>query len=49
MLGGLDGGLRVGGRCMHRSTGKTGVVLGLVRPTATLTKVQWDDGDANAR
>ncbi|PVD19395.1 hypothetical protein C0Q70_19883 [Pomacea canaliculata] len=47
VLGGLDRGLRVGARCMHRTTGKLGVVLGLVRPTTTLTKVQWDDGDTS--
>ncbi|KAK7116135.1 hypothetical protein V1264_001871 [Littorina saxatilis] len=47
VLGGLDRGLRVGGRCVHRTTGRTGIILGLVRPSAALAKVQWDDGEAN--
>ncbi|KAK7467957.1 hypothetical protein BaRGS_00036800 [Batillaria attramentaria] len=47
VLGGLDRGLRVGGRCLHRPSGKMGVVLGLVRPTAALAKVQWDHGEAH--
>ncbi|XP_076465936.1 putative E3 ubiquitin-protein ligase HERC1 isoform X3 [Babylonia areolata] len=47
VLGGLDRGLRVGGRCVHRNSGRTGIILGLVRPSAALAKVQWDDGEAN--
>ncbi|KAL8615069.1 hypothetical protein ACOMHN_013603 [Nucella lapillus] len=47
VLGGLDRGLRVGGGCVHRNTGRTGIVLGLVRPSAALAKVQWDDGEAS--
>ena len=48
-MGGLDRGLRVGGRCLHRTTGRTGVVLGMVRPSTSLAKVQWDDGEASTR
>ena len=49
VMGGLDRGLRVGGRCVHRNTGRMGIVLGLVRPSAALAKVQWDDGEASTR
>jgi E3 ubiquitin-protein ligase HERC1 len=49
VLGGLDRGLRVGGRCIHRGNGRMGVILGMVRPSTTLAKVQWDDGEANTR
>ncbi|XP_067667414.1 probable E3 ubiquitin-protein ligase HERC1 [Haliotis asinina] len=45
VIGGTDRGLRVGGRCLHRLTGKKGTVLGLAREGAVTAKVQWDEGD----
>lgn len=45
LIGGLDHGLRVGGRCKHKTTSKKGTVLGVSREQATTAKVHWDDSD----
>ncbi|KAK3583560.1 hypothetical protein CHS0354_026149 [Potamilus streckersoni] len=45
LLGGVDGGLRVSGRCKHRVTSKMGTVLGTSRAGSGMVKVQWDNGD----
>ena len=50
MIGGLDPGLRVGGRCVHTLTSKKGYVMGTSMEGTSMTlKVQWDDGDSNSR
>ena len=49
MIGGLDPGLRVGGRCVHVSTSKRGYIMGMSIEGATTVKVQWDDGDSTSR
>ncbi|XP_052100156.1 probable E3 ubiquitin-protein ligase HERC1 isoform X2 [Mytilus californianus] len=46
VIGGLDPGLRVGGRCIHTSTSKRGYIMGMSIEGATTVKVQWDDGDS---
>ncbi|XP_059169765.1 probable E3 ubiquitin-protein ligase HERC1 isoform X3 [Physella acuta] len=46
VIGGVDHGLRIGGRCIHKATGKKGIVLGLPREAAITAKVQWDEGDS---
>lgn len=43
---GLDRGLRMGGLCKHKTTGKKAVVLGILNKGITTVKVQWEvDGD----
>ena len=49
VLGGVDGGPRVGGRCVHRKNGRSGIILGLVCPSSNLFRVQWDDGFVDIR
>ena len=49
VIGGVDAGLRVGGRCLHTQTGRKGVLLGVLKPNAAMAKVQWDDSDATIR
>ena len=49
MIGGVDEGLRIGGRCVHTQTGRKGVLLGVLKPNAAMAKVQWDDSDATIR
>uniref|UniRef100_A0A2C9KCS9 B30.2/SPRY domain-containing protein n=1 Tax=Biomphalaria glabrata TaxID=6526 RepID=A0A2C9KCS9_BIOGL len=46
VIAGVDHGLRIGGRCIHKTTGKKGIVLGLPREAAITAKVQWDEGDS---
>ncbi|KAL3866609.1 hypothetical protein ACJMK2_043893 [Sinanodonta woodiana] len=45
LLGGVDGGLRVSGRCQHRVTSKMGTILGTSNAGSGMVKVQWDNGD----
>ncbi|XP_021370838.1 probable E3 ubiquitin-protein ligase HERC1 isoform X1 [Mizuhopecten yessoensis] len=47
LIGGLDPGLHVGGRCIHKTTFKTGTLMGVARDGANTAKVQWDDGDTS--
>lgn len=49
IMGGLDPGLRVGGRCVHQTTFKVGTLMGVAREGANTAKVQWDDGDTSSR
>uniref|UniRef100_A0A0L8HTX3 HECT-type E3 ubiquitin transferase n=1 Tax=Octopus bimaculoides TaxID=37653 RepID=A0A0L8HTX3_OCTBM len=45
LIGGLDHGLRVGGRCKHKTAYKKGTLLGVSRDQSTTAKVHWDDSD----
>ncbi|XP_017786874.1 PREDICTED: probable E3 ubiquitin-protein ligase HERC1 isoform X2 [Nicrophorus vespilloides] len=46
VMGGVDRGLRMGGMCRLKSTGKRGIVLGVVKKGAVPIKVQWEpDGE----
>ncbi|KAJ8960520.1 hypothetical protein NQ318_013805 [Aromia moschata] len=42
VIGGLDRGLRMGGYCKHKNTGKTAVVLGILKKGITTVNVQWE-------
>ncbi|GAB1606906.1 hypothetical protein Ahia01_000973300, partial [Argonauta hians] len=46
LIGGLDHGLRVGGRCKHKTAYKKGTLLGVSRDQSTTAKVHWDDSDS---
>lgn len=46
VIGGFDRGLRMGGFCKLKSSGKRGIVLGIVKPGIIPVKVQWEpDGE----
>ncbi|XP_063955724.1 probable E3 ubiquitin-protein ligase HERC1 isoform X1 [Lytechinus pictus] len=47
IIGGIDRGLRMGGRCIHRQTSREAVLLGVAKVGNSSAKVQWEDGDAN--
>ena len=49
VIGGVDCGLRVGGRCVDRSSGKEGTILGVANEGRKIVKVQWDEGDNYVR
>jgi len=49
LIGGMDRGLRVGGRCCSKLTLKHGTLLGVLKKGATSAKVLWDDSDAISR
>ncbi|XP_053490210.1 probable E3 ubiquitin-protein ligase HERC1 isoform X6 [Ictalurus furcatus] len=45
VMGGVDGGLRVGGRCVHRQSGRHATLLGVVKEGSMSAKVQWDEAE----
>ncbi|CAJ0929112.1 unnamed protein product, partial [Ranitomeya imitator] len=45
IIGGVDTGLRVGGRCVHKQTGRHATLLGVVKEGSTSAKVQWDEAE----
>ncbi|XP_072409417.1 probable E3 ubiquitin-protein ligase HERC1 isoform X1 [Chiloscyllium punctatum] len=45
VIGGVDTGLRVGGRCIHKQTGRHATLLGVLKEGSTSAKVQWDDAE----
>ena len=49
MIGGVDCGLRMGGRCIHTQSSRTATMLGVLKEGATCIKVLWDDADATIR
>ena len=49
LVGGLDQGLRVGGKCMHTSTQREGIVLGVTKTGSFNVRVQWTDSDKSVR
>lgn len=49
VIGGADGGLRVGGRCVHKQTGRHATLLGVVKEGSASAKVQWDEAEITIR
>ena len=49
LIGGMDRGLRVGGRCCSKLTLKQGMLLGVLKQGSESVKVLWDDSDAIIR
>ncbi|XP_071845609.1 probable E3 ubiquitin-protein ligase HERC1 isoform X3 [Apostichopus japonicus] len=47
VIGGVDGGLRMGGRCTQKQTGREATLLGIAKAGSHCAKVQWEDGEAN--
>jgi E3 ubiquitin-protein ligase HERC1 len=49
VIGGVDRGLRVGGQCIHKPSGRKAVVLGTLKQGLASVRVQWDDAEASVR
>lgn len=49
LFGGLDRGLRSGGKCMHTSSRREGIVLGVLKSGSPNVRVQWLDSDKSVR
>ena len=49
VIGGLDHGLRVGGLCHHKQSGKRATILGTLKQGMTNVKVMWHEMDYSVR
>ena len=49
MVGGVDNGLRMGGRCIHKQTSREATMLGVLKEGGSSAKVQWDDNESTIR
>ncbi|KAK2888184.1 probable E3 ubiquitin-protein ligase HERC1 isoform X2 [Channa argus] len=45
LIGGVDSGLRAGGLCMHKSSGRRAFLLGVLKEGSSLAKLQWEEAD----
>ncbi|KAL4617326.1 putative E3 ubiquitin-protein ligase HERC1 [Arapaima gigas] len=45
LLGGVDSGLRAGGLCVHKPSGRRAVLLGVLKEGSALAKLQWEEAD----
>ncbi|XP_051890412.1 LOW QUALITY PROTEIN: probable E3 ubiquitin-protein ligase HERC1 [Pristis pectinata] len=45
VVGGIDGGLRVGGQCLHRPSGRKATLLGVTKAGGTFARLQWEDAE----
>ncbi|GCB76343.1 hypothetical protein scyTo_0020463, partial [Scyliorhinus torazame] len=43
VVGGIDCGLRVGGHCVHRPSGRKATLLGVTKEGGTSARLQWED------
>ena len=49
VIGGIDSGLRIGGRCVDELLSREGTVLGASKPGSRSVKVLWDEGSFSVR
>uniref|UniRef100_A0A3Q2EB80 Uncharacterized protein n=1 Tax=Cyprinodon variegatus TaxID=28743 RepID=A0A3Q2EB80_CYPVA len=49
VIGGVDGGLRAGGQCMHKPSGRRAIMLGVLKKGSSLAKLQWEEADLSIR
>ncbi|XP_067888510.1 probable E3 ubiquitin-protein ligase HERC1 isoform X6 [Heterodontus francisci] len=49
VVGGIDCGLRVGGHCVHRPTGRKATLLGVTKEGGTSARLQWEDVEITIR
>lgn len=49
VIGGIDSGLRIGGRCVDKLLSREGTVLGASKPGSRSVKVLWDEGSILVR
>ncbi|KAM4720559.1 putative E3 ubiquitin-protein ligase HERC1 isoform 3-T4 [Anableps anableps] len=45
VIGGVDGGLRAGGLCLHKPSGRRAIMLGVLKKGSSLAKLQWEETD----
>uniref|UniRef100_A0A671VH49 HECT-type E3 ubiquitin transferase n=1 Tax=Sparus aurata TaxID=8175 RepID=A0A671VH49_SPAAU len=45
LIGGVDNGLRAGGLCLHRPSGRRAILLGVLKEGSSLAKLQWEEAD----
>ncbi|KAM3873957.1 putative E3 ubiquitin-protein ligase HERC1 [Diretmus argenteus] len=45
LMGGVDSGLRAGGLCLHKPSGRRAILLGVLKEGSALAKLQWEDSD----
>ncbi len=49
LIGGVDNGLRAGGRCLHKPSGRRAILLGVLKEGSSLAKLQWEETDLSVR
>uniref|UniRef100_A0A3Q3BZM1 Uncharacterized protein n=1 Tax=Haplochromis burtoni TaxID=8153 RepID=A0A3Q3BZM1_HAPBU len=49
LIGGVDGGLRAGGLCLHKPSGRRAILLGILKEGSSLAKLQWEEADLSVR
>lgn len=49
LIGGVDSGLRAGGLCLHRPSGRRAILLGVLKEGSTMAKLQWEEADLSVR
>ncbi|KAM9841857.1 putative E3 ubiquitin-protein ligase HERC1 [Aulostomus maculatus] len=45
LIGGVDSGLRAGGLCLHKPSGRRAILLGVLKERSSLAKLQWEEAD----
>ncbi|XP_031681979.1 probable E3 ubiquitin-protein ligase HERC1 isoform X1 [Oncorhynchus kisutch] len=45
LIGGVDSGLRAGGLCLHKPSGRRATLLGVLKEGSPLAKLQWEEAD----
>ncbi|CAN9504281.1 unnamed protein product [Ophioblennius macclurei] len=45
VIGGVDSGIRAGGLCRHKPSGRRAIVLGVLKEGSSLAKLQWEEAD----
>lgn len=49
LIGGVDSGLRAGGLCLHRPSGRRAILLGVLKEGSSMAKLQWEEADLSVR
>ncbi|KAG2466568.1 HERC1 ligase, partial [Polypterus senegalus] len=47
VIGGVDSGLRAGGQCRHKSSGRIATLLGSLKAGSTCAKLQWEETEVS--
>ncbi|XP_019899964.2 probable E3 ubiquitin-protein ligase HERC1 isoform X1 [Esox lucius] len=45
LIGGVDSGLRAGGLCLHKPSGRRATLLGVLKEGSPMAKLQWEEAD----
>lgn len=49
LIGGVDNGLRAGGLCLHKPSGRRAILLGVLKEGSAMAKLQWEEADLSVR